>query len=44
MRLFDLTRGKYPQIYDGSEFANQYEDQLARTIHANDSFLLMFQK
>lgn len=44
MRIFDLTRGKYPQMYDGSEFANQYEDQLARAIYASNSFLQMFQK
>ena len=44
MKIFDLTRDKYPQLFDGDEFENQYEDQLKRTVHTSDSFLQMFQK
>ena len=44
MKVFDLTRGKYPQMYDGSDIFSQYEDQFEMTIHASDSFQRMFQK
>lgn len=44
MKVFDLTRGKYPQMYDGSDIFSQYEDQFEMTIHASDSFQQLFQK
>ena len=44
MKIFDLTRDKYPQMYDGSDIFSQYEDQFEMTIHASDSFQRMFQK
>ena len=44
MKVFDLTRGKYPQIYDGNDMFSQYEDQFKKTVHASDSFQRMFQK
>jgi len=44
MKIFDLTRGKYPQIYDGCDIFSQYEDQFKMAAHASDSFLQMFQK
>ncbi len=44
MKIFDLIRGKYPQMYDGSDIFSQYEDQFEMTIHACDSFQQLFQK
>ena len=44
MKIFDLTRGKYPQMYDGCDIFSQYEDQFKMAAHASDSFLQMFQK
>lgn len=44
MKVFDLTRGKYPQMYDGSNIFFQYEDQFKMAVHAGDSFQRMFQK
>ena len=44
MKVFDLTRGKYPQIYDGNDIFSQYEEQFKRTVQACDSFWRMFQK
>ena len=44
MKIFDLTRDKYPQMYDGSDFFSQYEDQFQRTVHVTDSFQRMFQE
>lgn len=44
MKIFDLTRGKYPQMYDGSNIFSQYEDQFKRTVQVTDSFQRMFQK
>ena len=26
MKIFDLTRGKYPQLYDGNDFTYKYEE------------------
>ena len=44
MKIFDLTRGKYPQMYDGCDIFSQYENQFKMAAHASDSFLQMFQK
>lgn len=46
MKLFDLTRGKYPQMYDGNDIFPQYENQLKfkMAVHACDSFQRMFQR
>ena len=44
MKIFDLTRDKYPQLFDGDEYANQYEDQLKSTVRDTDSFRQLFQK
>ena len=44
MKIFDLTCGKYPQMYDGSDILSQYEDQFKMAVHAGDSFQQMFQK
>ena len=44
MKLFDLTRGKYPQMYDGNDLFSLYEDQFKRAVDACDSFQRMFQK
>ena len=44
MKIFDLTRGKYLQMYDGSDIISQYEDQFEMAVHAGDSFQQMFQK
>lgn len=44
MKIFDLTRYKYPQMFDGGEFANQYEDKLEEAVSATGLFLQLFQK
>ena len=44
MKLFDLTRGKYPQMYDGYDLFSLYEDQFEMAVDACDSFQRMFQK
>ena len=44
MKIFDLTRVKYPQMYDGCDLFSQYENQFKMAAHASNSFLQMFQK
>ena len=44
MKVFDLTRGKYPQLYYGNDIISQYEDQFKMTIHASYSFQRKFPK
>ena len=44
MKVFDLTCGNYPQMYDGSDILSQYEDQFKMAVHGSDSFQQLFQK
>ena len=42
MKIFDLTRGKYPQLYDGNDFTYKYEEAFVRVEYGCDSFQRLF--